>query len=138
MEECIIKYKDSFYLKTEVGYKKIILTTDQDLDGVQAIDDEFLEWFVKNSSCKEVEVENICNNCGDINCIHAICRSQVAKTKGDTYKIIIPKEEPKQERMISKEAYEDVLNMQKCSNAGYESKISELQEEIKKLKKLEG
>ena len=33
-------------------YKKIILTTDQDLmkDGVQAIDDEFLEWFVKNPS----------------------------------------------------------------------------------------
>ena len=40
-------------------YKKIILTTDQDLikDGVQAIDDEFLEWFVKNPSCEEVEVE---------------------------------------------------------------------------------
>ena len=38
--------------------KKIILTTDQDLikDGVQAIDDEFLEWFVKNPSCEEVEV----------------------------------------------------------------------------------
>ena len=36
----------------------IILTTDQDLikDGVQAIDDEFLEWFVKNPSCEEVEV----------------------------------------------------------------------------------
>jgi hypothetical protein len=33
--------------------KKIILTTDQDLiaDDVQAIDDEFLEWFVKNPSC---------------------------------------------------------------------------------------
>ena len=30
--------------------RKIILTTDQDLiaDGVQAIDDEFLKWFVKN------------------------------------------------------------------------------------------
>jgi hypothetical protein len=39
--------------------KKIILTTDQDLiaDGVQAIDDKFLEWFVKNPSCEEVEVE---------------------------------------------------------------------------------
>jgi len=39
--------------------KKIILTTDQDLikDGVQAIDDEFLEWFVKNPSCEEVEVK---------------------------------------------------------------------------------
>jgi hypothetical protein len=38
--------------------KKIILTTDQDLikDGVQAIDDDFLEWFVKNPSCEFVEV----------------------------------------------------------------------------------
>jgi len=37
--------------------KKIILTTDKDLikDGVQAIDDEFLEWFVKNPSCEEIE-----------------------------------------------------------------------------------
>jgi len=33
--------------------KKIILTTDPFLieDGVQAIDDEFLEWFIKNPSC---------------------------------------------------------------------------------------
>jgi hypothetical protein len=38
--------------------KRIILTTDQDLinEGVQAIDDKFLEWFVKNPSCEEVEV----------------------------------------------------------------------------------
>lgn len=36
--------------------KKIILTTDQDLIGVQAIDNEFLEWFVKNPSCESVEV----------------------------------------------------------------------------------
>jgi hypothetical protein len=43
------------------GYssKKIILTTDQDLikDGVQEIDDTFLEWFVKNPSCERVEVK---------------------------------------------------------------------------------
>jgi hypothetical protein len=40
--------------------KKIILTTDPDLikDGVQAIDDDFLEWFVKNPSCEEVHVYN--------------------------------------------------------------------------------
>jgi hypothetical protein len=40
---------------------KIILTTDQDLikDGVQAIDDEFLEWFVNNTSCEEVEIKTI-------------------------------------------------------------------------------
>jgi hypothetical protein len=38
--------------------QKIILTTDQDLikDDVQSIDYEFLEWFVKNPSCEEVEV----------------------------------------------------------------------------------
>jgi hypothetical protein len=38
--------------------EKIILTTDQDLikNGVQAIDDKFLRWFVKNPSCERVEV----------------------------------------------------------------------------------
>ncbi len=36
--------------------KLVIMTTDQDLiaDGVQAIDDEFLKWFVKNPSCESV------------------------------------------------------------------------------------
>lgn len=39
--------------------KTIILTTDTDLiaDGVQAIDNEFLEWFVNNPSCEEIEVK---------------------------------------------------------------------------------
>jgi len=37
--------------------KKIILTTDPDLiaGGVQSIDDEFLEWFVKNPTCEFVQ-----------------------------------------------------------------------------------
>ena len=65
--------------------KEIILTTDQDLikDGVQAIDDEFLEWFVNNPSCEEVEVKSLLYN------------SRVLYD----YKIIIPKEEPKQETL---------------------------------------
>ena len=65
------------------GKKKIIMTTDQDLikDGVQAIDDTFLEWFVKNPSCEEVEVDNNWNYPLD---------------KSWEYKIIIPKEEQKQ------------------------------------------
>jgi hypothetical protein len=39
---------------------KIILTTDPELiaDGVQAIDDSFLEWFVKNPNCDEVEIQD--------------------------------------------------------------------------------
>ena len=42
-----------------LGCKKIILTTDQDLiaDGVQEIDDKFLEWFIKNPSCEEVAID---------------------------------------------------------------------------------
>ena len=83
----------------EFGYKKIILTTDQELikDGVQAIDNEFLEWFVKNPSCKEVEIKETY----PLNC----CINKEGKTKMNKgcmernrcldYKIIIPKEEPK-------------------------------------------
>ena len=65
--------------------KKIILTTDMDLinDGVQAIDDEFLEWFVNNPSCERVEVSTY-HVQGDISGkLH--------------YKIIIPQGERKQE-----------------------------------------
>jgi hypothetical protein len=37
--------------------KKIILTTDAQLiaDGVQAIDDKFLKWFINNPSCEMVQ-----------------------------------------------------------------------------------
>jgi hypothetical protein len=71
--------------------KKIILTTDQDLikDGVQAIDDEFLQWFVKNPSCEEVEVDDrLLEKC------YTYYRKNILKNK-NLYKIIIPKEEPK-------------------------------------------
>jgi hypothetical protein len=62
--------------------KKIILTTDPDLikDGVQSIDDEFLEWFVRNPSCKDVDT------------------SWYTVSDKRVYKIIIPKEESKQEQ----------------------------------------
>jgi hypothetical protein len=49
---------DKQYWSVRKDYKKIILTTDQDLikDGIQPIDDEFLEWFVKNPSCEDIEI----------------------------------------------------------------------------------
>jgi hypothetical protein len=49
----------SKYSHDRIDCKKIILTTDQYLilDGVQSIDDEFIEWLVKNPSCEEVEIE---------------------------------------------------------------------------------
>jgi hypothetical protein len=70
--------------------KKIILTTDQDLikDGVQGIDDEFLEWFVKNPSCESVKIESL--NIGNSKVGYVICK---------------PQEEPKQST-VGKEFYE--------------------------------
>jgi hypothetical protein len=69
-------------LKSE-DKKKIILTTDQDLieDGVQAIDDEFLEWFVENTSCEKVDLDTF--------------------SMGDRvlYNVVFPQEEPKQETL---------------------------------------
>ena len=78
----------SYLLSDEVakGFK-VILTTNNLLikDGVQSIDDDFLEWFVKNPSCEEVEVNLI----------------QTEPLKGFIYnfeyKIVIPKEEPKKD-----------------------------------------
>jgi hypothetical protein len=80
------------------GEKKIILTTDSELIeyGVQPIDDEFLEWFVKNPSCEFVEVKKqmLCDYCGGEYCDNLACRG----FKDSPYhKIIIPKEESKQE-----------------------------------------
>jgi hypothetical protein len=73
-------------------YAKIILTTDQDLikDGVQAIDDDFLKWFVKNPSCEKVEV------IGELDEVDP----QIYVDYSYNYKIIIPKEEPKFEDSI--------------------------------------
>jgi hypothetical protein len=85
--------KDSLGWKQEdlKNNLKIILTTDQLLiaDGVQSIDDEFLEWFVKNPTCEFVEVKkqyitplgDIVDTCYDNERLN--------------YKIIIPQEEPK-------------------------------------------
>jgi hypothetical protein len=51
------EYTQSTLINKDSVFKKIILTTDKDLikDGVEAIDDEFLEWFVKNPSCESVK-----------------------------------------------------------------------------------
>jgi hypothetical protein len=60
---------DYFVNNTKYGkFKKIILTTDQDLikDGVQPIEDYFLEWFVKNPSCEFVEVNDWLDDNGNI------------------------------------------------------------------------
>ena len=72
-------------------FKKIILTTDQDLikDGVQAIDDEFLEWFVKNPSCEYVEV-------GKTNKLIDNYAEKHEYKWEVKYQIYIPKKEPKQ------------------------------------------
>jgi len=80
----VIKCIDDFQVKIandkygSFTKKKIILTTDQDLIGVQTIDDEFLEWFVKNPSCEEVDIDAH---------VHSTEKGHILY-----YQIIIPKE----------------------------------------------
>lgn len=103
--------KDFKYDSNDVWYKKIILTTDPDLikGGVQAIDDEFLQWFVKNPGCEEVEVNKESRCCGRCDGINDLCYTDTCCDTHQTYgceicygervkyKIIISKEKPKQE-----------------------------------------
>jgi hypothetical protein len=71
------------------GWKKIILTTDPQLidDGVQAIDDEFLNWFVKNPSCEEVKFYK---DLFQVNQNNPVLKGSTALV--ESYKIIIPEE----------------------------------------------
>jgi len=72
---------------------KVILTTDHDLfkDGVQAINDEFHDWFVKNPSCESVKTKLVYDYEEHPELVGN------PKEEWSYYKIIIPKEEPKQE-----------------------------------------
>jgi hypothetical protein len=127
-------------------YKFIILTTDQDLikDGVQAIPDEFLEWFVKNPSCEEVgvEKENICARChsNDVDeCWSAkeCSDGRYDKIKYKIYNMENPKKEPKITNCSNKNCQSGVINgvnpkiCRKC-NPKEESKQETL-EEVKDL-----
>jgi len=78
--------------------KKIILTTDTILiaDGVQEIDNSFLEWFVKNPSCEFAEVKKTYKNW--------YVSGSLAPDLKLVYRIIIPQEEPKQD--LEKEMFE--------------------------------
>jgi hypothetical protein len=71
-------------------FKKIILTTDQDLikDGVQAIDDELLEWFIENPTCESVEIVKGKMKLNDDG-------QEYGFPDMSLYKIIIPQEELK-------------------------------------------
>ncbi len=88
-------HNEIYFLKGFYGIqpitKKIILTTDEELqkDGVQAIDDEFLEWFVQNPSCEFVEVER-----GYLGIGGFVKSSEPLSKDILEYKIIIPQEEP--------------------------------------------
>ena len=106
--------------------QKIIITDNSDLikNGVQAIHDEFLEWFVKNPSCESVEVNFFNNQCmGEC----GICDNSC----GNYYKIIIPKKEPFKHKVESL-SKEEVLSNR--SNA-YEFIDFDKQETLEELKK---
>ena len=98
--------------------KKIILTTDAQLikDCVQAIDDTFLEWFVENPSCEEIEVKK---ETLDISTLVSDYK-KYPNLEVIGYKIIIPQEETKQDTL--EEAAE---------NYGWRVKINTFSDSVK-------
>jgi vacuolar-type H+-ATPase subunit F/Vma7 len=95
LEQEQILNKFPTYLTDLSECKLVIMTTDQELikDGVQAIDDEFLQWFVKNPSCEFVEVDTYSKKIGVETDTNGYREMDVF---GKDYKIIIPQEEFKQ------------------------------------------
>ena len=118
--QCLRNQKDGVYewkdgnswARLHKNCKKIILTTDQDLiaDGVQPIDDDFLEWFTKNTSCEEVKV------------YYDLFEFEKDSTSKN-YKIIIPKTESKFENSI-----ENTINFMNIANSMFSKKEKPKQE----------
>lgn len=87
-------------------YKKIILTTDPRLikDGVQALDDEFLEWFIKNQKREIPIITTTVNN-----------ESRYTTNIGfESWR----KETPEQERSYSEE------DLRECWKAAFEESFN--------------
>jgi hypothetical protein len=105
-------------LLPHLKFKRVVLTTDQELikDGVQAIDDEFLEWFVKNPSCESFEIRKEKYSERFDNDKSAIGNPN---TWGNRWVIIIPKEEPKQETALE----EAILQILTENSVGEEDMI---------------
>jgi hypothetical protein len=98
--------------------REIILTTDQNLikDGVQAINDTFLEWFCKNPSCEFIEVGTYAKK---IRAEFDANGYREMDVFGKDYRITIPQEEPKQETLEEIETIGDFIK--KESKSGNES-----------------
>jgi hypothetical protein len=105
VESC--KTKDDGILVGICGSKKIILTTDPKLinDGIQEIDDEFLEWFVKNPNTTNIRVTL---HVGSLRCNHS----------KNTYTIDIPEPEELKDKRLSKDTKrKEIINY--FSEKGY-------------------
>lgn len=95
--------------KAEV--KKVILTTDPKLinDGVDAIDDTFLEWFIKNPTCEFAKIEK--------------CFTKISEAFYG-YEIIIPETICEDDKnIIKKEEYDKALAIIEAYNNQINSKI---------------
>jgi hypothetical protein len=102
--------------------KKIILTNNPDLiaDGVQAIDNEFLEWFVKNPTCEEVEVEEVYFHGSGYYKASDLSEKEKERHKFmRERKIIIPQGEPKQELELKDFESGDILDVLNMGNVEY-------------------
>lgn len=97
LTQCITEFQTKIANDKDGSFtkNKIILTTDPTLiaDGVQSIDEEFLEWFVKNPSCEFIDV--------------------FKDDRLNHYNIFIPQEETKQKVPTYDESIQHILTAHK-------------------------
>ena len=114
-------------------YKKIILTTDQDLikDGVQALDNEFLEWFIKNPSCEVVEIDVDLKyfNVDELRERHLKGLPYIYSEKIG-YKIIIPSEEHKGIELSNQEVMDSRSNAYDFIDVDKQDTLEEIAERL--------
>lgn len=94
------------------GAFKVVIASDPDLiaDGIQSIDYEFLEWFVKNPSCEWVEVKSKMNHPRAVFGYEIIVQKEEIKVFSESGSQLffdekgrLIKEEPKQEIIATEE-----------------------------------
>jgi len=83
----IVKPTDAEWANSNQKNLKKVILTDQYIDGIQTVDNDTLEFLIKNQSCEWVEV------------VKGFADGTGYGYNFVDYKIIIPKQEPKQETL---------------------------------------
>jgi len=114
-DEPVLYKADKYFFDIGKEARKIILTTDTELidGGVQNIQDVFLSWLIQNPTCEKVEVRKNPK-------VSGIVKGLGIKSFDNGYKIIIPKNKNKEEKVNEPQ---NLKNFKKLDSAAMDDSI---------------